>query len=200
MSTNLLASILCAIKLVVGTGQWDILECEERAREYTSAANKYHVDALLLISLSVYECDLDDYKDVVYNNSEGIYARDICPMGFRIKTELNKTRGGMSRQEVINKAAKLLAEYKKYHNKKCSHKNHSYVQHYNTGYQRFDNNYDDNVLEIYTALRTGKSTLRPINPRTREIANNIRRVTGHVDHQDYKKNCRPRSSCVLASF
>ncbi len=197
ISTNLLASTLCAIKLVVGQGQWNIDQCQERAQEFMYSARKFNVDPMLLIAISVYECDLYDLRDVIYHNSQGIVARDVCPMGLRVKANLENARGGLTRQEVINRASLLLVNYKRYHQKHCKGKNHTYLQHYNTGFMKFDNDYDNNVLEIYTALRSGKSNLKIINPRTREIANNIRKATGHGDHQDYQKGCRPRSSCII---
>jgi hypothetical protein len=201
MNVNTLAILLCAIKSLISPGQWDQVSCQDHAQEYITAGEVYKIDPLVLVSIAIYECDLDDYKDVVYSSAKGIFARDICPTGLRIKTNLYETRGGFSRSYVINNSAKLLGSYKKYHNKHCKSKhNHTYLQHYNTGFSKHDNDYDIQVLEIYTALRSGKSTLnRHINPRTRAIATNIRKVTGHGKIPNYYKNCHPRNSCILAS-
>lgn len=199
MSVSTLAALLCAIKVLISPGQWDANTCVDHAQEYIEVSNKYNIDPLVLVSINIYECDMDDYKDVVYSNSKGIYARDICPTGLRIKKHLYQTRGGYTMYEVLDKSAKLLSSYKQYHNKHCSNKSHSYLQHYNTGFKAHDNNYDNQVLEIYTALRSGKSTLsNKVNPRAREIAHNIRRITNHDKHNDIFKDCNPRSSCAVA--
>lgn len=199
MSVSTLAALLCAIKVLISPGQWDANTCVDHAKEYIEVSNKYSIDPLVLVSINIYECDMEDYRDVIYSSSKGIIARDICPTGLRIKKHLYQTRGGYSFHEVLDKSAKLLASYKQYHNKHCTDKNHSYLQHYNTGYKNHDNNYDNQVLEIYTALRSGKSTLsKKINLRAREIAHNIRRITSHEKLKDIYKDCNPRSSCTVA--
>jgi hypothetical protein len=199
INSNSLSILLCSIKLLIGDGEWAKQDCKVRAEEFVTSANKYKLDPLLLVAISTYECDLADYKDVIYSSSRGIEARDICPMGLHVKFNLHETRAGLGRQDVIKISADLLAHYKKYHNKHCKHANHYYLQHYNTGYNKFDNGYAANVLEIYTALKTGKSTLRKVSPRTQEIALNIRKALGNVKHQSIYKDCHPSNHCILAS-
>jgi hypothetical protein len=190
-----LAAIICLLKIAVSTSEWTSQECDSIAQEFISAGEKYKLDPELLVSISIYECDLDTYKDSVYYYGRQIIARDICPMGFRIKDHLYQIRGGMSRSEVIDASAELLKSYKTWHKKKC-HKNHSYIQHYNSGYRIIKNGYSNNILEIYTSIKTGKSTRKPINTRTADIAHSIRKNLWHVK-ENYFKGCRSHA-CELA--
>lgn len=201
MDPNQLAIILCAIKSLISpdSGEWTQHECKIRANEFVEVGHQTDNDPLLLIAISIYECDLNDNKDVIYSDATGIVAKDVCPMGLHVKgTKINQFRAGLTRKQVIFLAGHLLHTYKVYHHKKCK-PNHTYIRHYNVGYQHLENGYDSNVWEIYTALKTGKSTFKKVNSRTQEIAFNIRRSLGYTHGEDSFKGCRPRYHCTLAS-
>jgi len=184
LETFKIAAFLCSFYNIYPNGDtWNLEECETRAKEFQIAADQYkHVNVYELIALSIHECDLKANIHLKYKNKRGrLTSIDLCPIGLRVK----KVHGykKLSRQVIINRGAKLLAEYKRYHHKD-RHKlhRHTIYGHYNWGYRILTGSiYDEKVAVIYSAL-TRKRVWRVRDRRTMRIVGYIMKTHRAMRH------------------
>ena len=185
-----LGALICSLHNVIPSGSttYNKYDCEERAQEYIEAAKTYDLDPLELLAIDIHECNLRTDISLKYfkykKNKNGRVVKqmtsiDLCPMGLRI-TKLNKNKYILKRKAIVDRSAKLLAQYKSYHNKQSSNKkkSHHYFGHYNWGYKIYNNGkharYDDKVLNIYKQLKGEKP--EPKDTRIISLINRIKRA------------------------
>ena len=79
-----LAALLCAIQPQISPEKdWTHIDCIERAQEFVEAGEMSRVDPLLLVAVSVFECNLRERAELRDRKGRRVVAIDACPMGLR---------------------------------------------------------------------------------------------------------------------
>ncbi len=173
MTTEALAHLLCLASGIFGRPAWSEAKCSERAEMIESAAVRHSVDPILMVALDVWECDLQDRDNPVYEVVRGkkrLVGYDACPMGVRILDVGERSRHGAA--SLYELAASKLARWSRWHSR-SRHSGHHFVAHYNPG----NPVYADQVLAI-GAMLGGRTVKRGPNltARTLEILRRLGRV------------------------
>lgn len=147
-------------------------DCISRSNEYWIIGGKYRFDPILLVAISIYECDLSD------KNNIRKYPADLCPMGLRISKRMNLTR-----YQIIDEATARLSYFSKI---TADHKeSYPYLMHYNSGWKHVHNKYAWQVMAIYKTLygfELNKIEKRNVNSRTKQIIQGINQNVFYLDY------------------
>lgn len=140
-------------------------DCIARSNDYWLVGQKYNFDPILLVAISIYECDLSD------KTKDKGYPRDLCPMGLRVTSRKKYTRF-----QIIDKATSRLDYFRT--NTSNHTESYAYLMHYNSGWKHVHNRYAWQVISIYDSLygfELNKIELRNINSRTKQIIEGIQK-------------------------
>jgi len=165
MTVFALSKILYLASSVVGRPAWNATTCDDRAEMIVAAAERHHLDPLLLVAVDVVECDLGS-RDAKFKENGRVAGIDACPMGVRL-------RGKIDREDyppvvLYEIGAKRLDEARKRcRGRRCRG---NFVSMYNWG----NRDYAAEVLAVASALHRKKVSTSGLPKRIAEIVRRLK--------------------------
>jgi hypothetical protein len=164
--------MICLASGIFGRPAWDTAKCAEHAGYVMEAADRHNLDPVLLVSINIVECDMQEKDNPVYQtigNRKKLIGFDACPMGVRILSVERRQR--YDARGLYELAGAKLEKWKSWCAKSHGRKHH-FMVHYNEG----NPVYAAQVLGVFATLKLRHVKSESLTPRTAEIIRRLVRV------------------------